>query len=99
METAVADLDNKKGNTKDGIHAANMAGAWLSIAFGFGGMRVGDTLNFNPIIPAHWESYSFRVQYRRRLIEVLVMAEATSYKLLEGDPLELFVGGEAQWVV
>ncbi|MCA9995229.1 MAG: glycoside hydrolase family 65 protein [Anaerolineales bacterium] len=99
IETAIADLDNKKGNTKDGIHAANMAGAWLSIAFGFGGMRVGDGLIFNPIIPAHWESYSFRVQYRGRLIEVTVTQEAATYKLLDGDPLEVQIGGEGQWVL
>lgn len=99
IDTAIADLDNKKGNTKDGIHAANMAGAWLSIAFGFGGMRVGNGLIFNPIIPSHWESYSFRVQYQGRLIEVTVTQEASTYKLLDGDPLEVQIAGAGKWVM
>lgn len=99
IETAVADLDNKKGNTKDGIHAANMAGAWQSITFGFAGMRVGDTLSFKPIIPAHWDSYSFKIRYRGRHIGVTVNQTDHNYKLLDGDPLEIEASGEMVWLM
>jgi len=33
------DLDDLHGNARDGIHAAAMAGSWLSLVYGFGGFR------------------------------------------------------------
>ena len=48
-ETATLDLENKHGNTQAGIHAANMAGTWQGIVFGFAGMRAKDGLRFNPV--------------------------------------------------
>ncbi|MEM7115794.1 MAG: glycosyl hydrolase family 65 protein [Chloroflexota bacterium] len=99
IETAVADLDNKKGNTKDGIHAANMAGAWQSITFGFAGMRVGSKLSFKPMIPDHWQSYSFKIRYRNRQIGVTITQADHRFKLLDGDPLEIEVAGETMWLV
>ncbi|MFH0071010.1 glycoside hydrolase family 65 protein, partial [Peribacillus sp. NPDC056705] len=40
IETARLDLDNTHGNTKDGLHMANMGGTWMSIVYGFAGMRI-----------------------------------------------------------
>ena len=37
--TVRMDLDDLHGNAKDGIHAAAMAGSWLSLVYGFGGFR------------------------------------------------------------
>ena len=34
-ETARLDLDDTHGNTRDGLHMANMAGAWVCMATGF----------------------------------------------------------------
>lgn len=39
-ETVRLDLDNTHGNTKDGLHMANMGGTWLAIVYGFAGLRV-----------------------------------------------------------
>ena len=39
QKTARMDLDDLHGNAKDGIHAAAMAGSWLSLVYGFGGFR------------------------------------------------------------
>lgn len=73
METATMDLTNSHGNTKDGIHAANMAGAWMCVVYGFAGMRVhDDVLTFNPYLPKSWEEYRFKITYRGKLMEVIV---------------------------
>ncbi|MET0982288.1 MAG: glycoside hydrolase family 65 protein, partial [Telluria sp.] len=40
METARLDLDDTHGNTHYGVHTAAMAGTWMGVAYGFGGMRV-----------------------------------------------------------
>jgi alpha,alpha-trehalose phosphorylase len=90
METAAMDLTNSHGNTKDGIHAANMAGAWMSVVYGFAGMRAHeDKLSFNPYLPEKWEEYSFKISFRGRLIEVRVNKEGAHYELLEGEGLTI----------
>jgi trehalose/maltose hydrolase-like predicted phosphorylase len=92
-ETATMDLENKHSNTESGIHAANMAGAWQGIVFGFGGMRAKEGLSFNPVIPKEWRAYAFKVRYRGRLIGVRVTSEGATFTLLEGAPIEILVGG------
>lgn len=95
LSTARMDLDDSHGNTKDGVHTANMAGAWLCVINGFAGMRVHDgILEFNPHLPEKWESYSFKVTYKNRLIEVLVSRKAVKYELLEGEDIEIFADGK-----
>jgi alpha,alpha-trehalose phosphorylase len=93
-ETATLDLENKHANTQTGIHAANMAGAWQGIVYGFAGMRAKDGLSFNPIIPKGWKAYAFKVRYRGRLIDVRVTPEGAQFALLEGEPLEMQVGNQ-----
>lgn len=86
--SARMDLDDLYGNTDSGIHAANMAGSWMALVNGFGGMRVYDgTLHFRPYLPESWRRYSFRITFQGRLIEVAVDAGQVVYQLLEGDPL------------
>jgi maltose phosphorylase len=49
-----------------------MAGTWMSIVEGFGGMRVkNDTLNFSKI-PKQWTSYSFKINFRNQIITVAI---------------------------
>lgn len=93
--TARMDLDDSHGNTKDGIHAANMAGTWMCVVNGFAGMRACDgVLSFNPYLPGDWEEYSFRITYRGRLIKVTVNKGGTRYELLEGDGITIVHMGE-----
>lgn len=90
MKTARMDLDDNHGNTKDGIHAANMAGSYLSIIYGFGGLRIFDNkILFNPVLPNGWLSYSFRIIYRERLIKVTVNSKNIVFELLEGNDLSI----------
>jgi trehalose/maltose hydrolase-like predicted phosphorylase len=91
-DTATMDLENKHGNTRAGIHAANMAGTWQGIIFGFAGMRAKRGLSFNPTIPAQWRSYAFKVRYRGRLIGVRVKPGKATFELLAGEPLDIRVG-------
>lgn len=95
LETVRTDLDDIQGNTKDGIHAANMAGAWMCLAYGFAGMRVYDGgLIFNPALPPAWRKYQFKVNFQGRVIEVLVDAKGAFFKLLQGRPLTFSCHGE-----
>lgn len=93
-ETATLDLENKHGNTPAGIHAANMAGTWQGIVFGFAGMRAKDGLSFSPRIPLQWRSYAFKVRYQGRWIGVRVTQSGAAFELLAGEPIEIMVSGE-----
>jgi alpha,alpha-trehalose phosphorylase len=90
METARLDLDNTHGNTEYGVHTAAMAGTWLGVAYGFGGMRLLDSsLRFAPTLPAQWTRYRFQVRVHGALLAVEVDAGGVDYRLLEGRRLAL----------
>lgn len=71
LRTARLDLDNYNNDTEDGCHITSMAGTWMSIVEGFGGMRVKNgVLTLNPFIPENWISFSFKVMFRGALLKV-----------------------------
>lgn len=95
LRTARLDLDDYNNDTEEGCHITSMAGTWMSVVKGFGGMRVKDgTLRFNPFIPDQWKSYSFRLEFRGRVLKVKVSREGVETKLESGPPLEIEVKGE-----
>ncbi|MCY6484865.1 glycoside hydrolase family 65 protein [Clostridium aestuarii] len=73
LRTSRLDLDNYNNDTCDGCHTTSMAGTWMSVIYGFGGLRVrNNKLILNPFIPEHWTSYSFKVMFRGALLKVNV---------------------------
>jgi maltose phosphorylase len=72
-----------------------MAGTWMSIVEGFGGMRVvNDQLSFNPRIPEQWKAYSFKVNFRNQILKIEVASNKSSF-LLEGtEPIIILVHGK-----
>ncbi len=51
-EAALLDLGDIHHNTRDGVHLASLAGAWIAAVCGFGGMRDhGGSLSFTPRLP------------------------------------------------
>lgn len=90
IETARLDLDNTHGNTKDGLHMANMGGTWMSIVYGFAGMRLKESgLSLSPAIPKDWEKYAFRLNFRGRLIGVSIEKDGVTLEIVEGDSIEI----------
>ncbi|MFX3673135.1 MAG: glycoside hydrolase family 65 protein [Paenisporosarcina sp.] len=99
IETARMDLDNTHGNTKDGLHMANMGGTWMAIIFGFAGLRIkGDGISLSPILPTQWVGYSFPLQYQGRKLFVAISLDQIKIELLSGEDLTLNVFGEAYTV-
>lgn len=92
LRTARLDLDDYNNDTEDGCHITSMAGTWLSVTKGFGGMRIiDDKLYFDPFLPEQWKSYSFRIEFRGRVIKVKVSKEKTETILESGDPIDIVV--------
>ncbi|MCI0751246.1 MAG: glycoside hydrolase family 65 protein [Flammeovirgaceae bacterium] len=95
LRTSRLDIDDYNNDTEDGCHITSMAGTWMAIVKGFGGMRVkDDTLHFNPFIPAQWDSYSFKVEFRRRVIKVRIAKGKIEATLQSGEPLTIVVAGK-----
>jgi len=93
LRTARLDLDDYNKEVKDGLHITSMAGTWLSIVQGFGGMRIrNDKVCLNPIIPPAWESYSFIIRFRNNPLKVEVMKNSVSITNYSESviPMELF---------
>ncbi|WP_289044846.1 glycoside hydrolase family 65 protein [uncultured Olleya sp.] len=85
LRTSRLDLDDYNKEVEEGLHITSMAGTWMSIVEGFGGMRVkNDTLHFEPRIPKEWEAYSFKVNFRDQILKVNVSQSETTFEL-EGN--------------
>jgi maltose phosphorylase len=73
LRTSRLDLDDYNKEVAEGLHITSMAGTWLSIVEGFGGMRIRDgRISFQPLIPDKWKSYSFHVRFCGNLMNVVV---------------------------
>ncbi|GAA0453104.1 glycosyl hydrolase family 65 protein [Streptomyces sp. NPDC046215] len=89
-EAALMDLEDLENNTRDGLHIASLAGTWLALVAGFGGMRhAGGVLSFAPKLPEKLTRLAFSVQVRGRRLRVEVAGTSATYTLVEGEPLEL----------
>ncbi|MBS1535915.1 MAG: glycoside hydrolase family 65 protein [Bacteroidetes bacterium] len=85
LRTSRLDLDDYNKEVKEGLHITSMAGTWMSIVEGFGGMRVkNNQLHFSPRIPKEWNGYSFKINFRHQILEVSVQQNQTKFAL-EGD--------------
>jgi beta-phosphoglucomutase len=94
MDGLRVDLDDRHANTSHGAHMAAMAGSWLALTWGFGGLRVNaGCLSFDPMLPPAWRSYRFGVFWKQRRLTILVDAEAVHYTLVEGPSLEIAHAG------
>lgn len=94
-EGARLDLDDLHGNASHGAHMAAMAGAWLSLAWGIGGLRLLDdgTLSFAPRLPAAWRGCHYTLQWQGRTLRVQLARGELRLQLLEGEPLAVQVEG------
>jgi maltose phosphorylase len=95
LRTSRLDLDDYNKEVEEGLHITSMAGTWMSIVEGFGGMRIQNgTLCFTPQIPEQWESYSFKINFRNRVIKVNVSQKETTFTIDEGADLEIMLKGK-----
>src|SRR5919106_1517439 len=89
-EAALLDLDNLHHNTRDGVHLASLAGAWIAAVAGFGGMRDhGGWLSFAPRLPQQLFRLAFRLCFQGRRIRVEVDHRQARYSLLQGASLDV----------
>lgn len=94
-DSAKLDLYNRHGNSGDGVHTANMGGAYMAIVYGFAGIRISeDGLSIDPFLPKSFQGYSFNFCYRGRRIRLEVGKDMMKLCLLDGEGLEFSHNGD-----
>ncbi|BDU24509.1 glycoside hydrolase family 65 protein [Flavobacterium sp. GSB-24] len=94
LRTSRLDLDDYNKEVEEGCHITSMAGTWMSIVEGFGGMRVkNDQLHFSPKIPKEWKGYSFKINFRNQILKVAVNHNETTFTVDGDQDLTIVVNG------
>ena len=94
-ESALADLRDTSHDSSTGLHLAALAGTWIAVVAGFGGLRqVEGGLRFRPALPGALHRLAFRLQHLGRRLRVEVTRDAVEYLLVDGEPLVVRHDGE-----
>jgi alpha,alpha-trehalose phosphorylase len=65
---------------------ASLAGTWIALVAGFGGMRDHDgQLSFAPQLPEQLTGLSFGILHRGRRLHVDIAADEVTYTLTDGE--------------
>jgi alpha,alpha-trehalose phosphorylase len=89
-EAALMDLHDLENNTRDGVHIASLAGAWIAAVAGFGGMRDhAEGLTFAPRLPSRLVSLTFGLVFRGTQLRVAATKAEATYSVLDGARLDL----------
>jgi maltose phosphorylase len=95
LRTSRLDLDDYNKEVEEGCHITSMAGTWMSIVEGFGGMRIkDDTLHFSPKIPKEWTGYSFKINFRNQILTVDINHKETIFSIDGNKELNIIVNGK-----
>lgn len=77
LYSATLDLDDNKGNVRDGIHAAACGGTWQAVLWGFCGLHLTpEGPKVNPALPKHWKRVAFNVVWRGQRHSFEIKADA-----------------------
>lgn len=95
VTSARTDLDDYYHNVSSGIHAANMAGTWMTLTYGLAGLNTTDgKLHFSPHLPKKWDGYAFRITYHENSLHISITRSGTTYTLEKGEHISFTHNGE-----
>lgn len=93
LHTTRLDLDDYNNEGEQGLHITSMPGSWLAIVRGLAGLQIHKKiLSFSPVLPAKWNSYSFKVNYLGNTLHIKVGKEIC-ISIITGDRLKIQVYG------
>ncbi|WP_309227349.1 glycoside hydrolase family 65 protein [Micromonospora thermarum] len=97
-ESVLQDLADLGDKTADGLHLASLAGAWLALVQGFGGLRDDrGVLSFDPRLPTAIRRLAFCLRWHGHRLSVTLTAGEARYELPDAGPdatVELWHHGE-----
>ena len=84
-EAALMDLHDLHQNARDGVHVASLAGSWIALVAGLGGMRdFNGQLSFAPRLPTRINRLELSLLWRGLRLRVDVKADEATYSLRNG---------------
>ncbi|NVK28254.1 MAG: glycoside hydrolase family 65 protein [Flavobacteriia bacterium] len=99
LRTSRLDIDDYNREVHEGLHITSMAGTWMSVVQGFGGMKIVDEkLHFEPLLPEGWKSLNFTIRWRDSVLKVTVDAQKFSVENISEAPAEFHFKGAAHAV-
>ncbi len=94
LRTSRLDLDDYNHEVDEGLHITSMAGTWMAIVQGFGGVRVRNgMLSFAPKLPDGWQWFSFKLNFRNRILKVEVAKDSVLVSIEKGPSLTILLYG------
>jgi len=94
-EAALMDLHDLEHNTRDGVHIASLAGAWVALVNGFAGLRHWDgTVSFAPRLPEGISRLAFNLLIRGMRLRVEINHSSARYLLEDGGSLDIVHHGK-----
>ncbi|MBP6411294.1 MAG: glycoside hydrolase family 65 protein, partial [Pseudarcicella sp.] len=94
QRSARLDLDDYNNDTEDGCHITSMAGTWLAVIKGFGGLRVKNgIINIQPFVPKEWTSFAFKIRFRENLFNIKTSKNEVMVENLEGPATNMIIKG------
>ncbi|QNJ94754.1 glycoside hydrolase family 65 protein [Mycolicibacterium fluoranthenivorans] len=91
-EAALIDLRDLHHNTRDGLHMASLAGAWIALVAGFGGLRDDEgVLALDPHLPDGIDRLRFRLRWREFRLTVDATHAEVIYSLRDGPHSHLTI--------
>lgn len=94
LRTSRLDLDDYNHEVHEGLHITSMGGTWMSVVYGFGGMRVSEgMLAFDPKLPGEWNSLWFKIGYLDRILKITIEPGRMVVENQQGEGIELSLAG------
>jgi len=95
LRTSRLDLDDYNREVDEGLHITSMAGTWMSIVNGFGGLKIKEgRLSLEPKLPNCWNSLSFKIYFRESLLSIRHENGKTTFEWGGDDPLEILLNDQ-----
>jgi maltose phosphorylase len=95
LRTSRLDLDDYNKEVEEGCHITSMAGTWMSIVEGFGGLQIiNDIPSFTTRLPEQWTGFSFKINFRNQTLHVKVTQSGTQVDLEGEHKQDVIINGK-----
>lgn len=94
LRTSRLDIDDYNREVHEGLHITSMAGTWMSVVQGFGGMKIIDNeLHFTPKLPKEWKGLTFSILWRGATLKAHLTADGMNVTHMGGAAVKFAVNG------
>ncbi len=95
LRTSRLDIDDYNHEVDEGLHITSMAGTWMSLVEGFGGMRVlNGELHLNPSLPKQWEKIAFKIRFKEAELKVMIAKNKLTLEKVQGKSIGFNVNNQ-----